>query len=271
MIDEKMVEYALSEVINHGRTAYDVGRELNVNVDVLSNRLRMIPAYREHRKQFKTNDDLDCPQCATGKLIKRELYFWQCGCGAEFWPDEESIPEDCDKWMAIPLAMQSGQGEAVAMIRRLWGEGKGKTEICAALNDAGILTPRGKPWARINLLAYMRRNGIENASRAEAIKIIESMAGRTGISCKTIAERLNAEGYKTSRNEAWTMNGVRKVIRETLKMDVPLKRANALALNRKELYPEKLANRHDHPWSKAEHARIQESIEKVKIREGEKR
>jgi hypothetical protein len=269
-ITEQNLIYALSQV-KKGRTAYDVADELGTNRETLGRRLRELPEYRAHRQKLQS-EDLVCPNCE-GALVKQELYFWQCKCGVEFWPDEDSIPDNPDEWQVTPLAKLSGQGDALIMIKDLHNRGKMIVEIVEVLNAAGHKTPRGTAWSRNNLSGYMKRHKVAGndytAQREQVLGIVEAMAGKQGISCKGIAERLNVEGYRTSRNQPWSMSAVNKLIRDTLKLDVNLYRTDALMPAREKTGKGKGGQ--DHPWSRAEHARIQRGKEWQRFRqEGKK-
>ena len=259
-MDETIIQYALNEVINNGRTAYAVARELDLNPETLSKRLRKLPEYREHRERATLTEDMSCPCCAGGTLEKQELFFWKCDCGSEFWPCEEQVPEDPDQWELTPLAQVSGQGDALALIRQLHSEGKNAAEISQALNEAGHKTPRDADWSRSNLLQYMKRHGVIQGDYAEQreriLVIVESMAGRQGISCKDIADRLNREGFKTSRNQPWSMHSVNAIIRKSLKLDVNLYRTDAIMLKREQIYGTEKHDPEQHPWRKADAARM---------------
>jgi hypothetical protein len=207
-------------------------------------------------------DDMLCP-CCDGTMTKQKQYFWLCTCGAEFWPDEATVPDDPDQWAVTSLARQSGQGDALALISKLHSEGLNAAEIAAELNEAGHRTPRGVEWARTNLLNYMRRHGVLSDNyaneREKILEIVEAMAGKQGVTCKTIAERLNREGYKTSRNQPWSMASVLKLVRSTLKLDINLYRTDALLPAREKTGKGKGGQ--DHPWAIAEHARIERNRE----------
>jgi len=200
-------------------------------------------------------DDLSCPACAGGTMTKRELFFWKCGCGAEFWPCEDQVPEEPDEWTR-PWRLRVEDSGMVAMMRRLYDEGRNAVEIAQALNDAGYKTAKGSSWSRGNTVNYLKKYGIMpdyKAQRERVLEICKAMAGKQGISCKDIADRLNREGLKTSRNQPWTMHSVLKVIRNSLKLDVSLYRTDAIMLKREQKGTGKTPGE-DHPWRKAEHA-----------------
>lgn len=269
---EEITQKALERVLS-GETAYSVAREMGIDREALSKRLRKIPEYREHRKRAVTEEDMECPYCEDGSLVKQSLYFWKCRCGAEFWPDENQVPEDPEMWEITPLSKLCGQADALILIRRLHGDGKNATEIARELNKAGFKTPRGADWQQANLLKYMRRHGVLSddykSQRAKVLEICKAMAGKQGISCKDIADRLNSMGLRTNRNRPWDMHNTRKVIRDSLNLDVNLYRTDAIMLKREYKGTGNIPG-DDHPWRKAEDAGYREWKYKQDQKKGEK-
>lgn len=166
-------------------------------------------------------DDLPCPEC-DGKMVKQELFFWKCSsCGAEWWPPEEMVPEDPEDWVRPWRLRTEDAAGMLKLIKRLHDEGKNAAEIAKALNQAGYRTFMGKPWKKQNLVDYMKRHGIMagseeyRAQREQIAEIIKSMAPK-GYNCKQIAERLNAEGFKTTRGQEWTKHSVLKLLRSLM-------------------------------------------------------
>jgi len=204
------------------------------------------------------NDDLFCPECG-GTMKKQDLFFWRCECGAEFWPCDKQVPEDPEDWTR-PWRLRTEDGDdLVKLMQRLYNEGNNAIQIAAALNAAGHLTPRGKPWARANVLAHLKRNGIMatgedyQAQRERINEIVLSMAGH-GYNCHDIADRLNMEGFKTNRGREWTLDAVYKLIRISLKSDAYLPINKGVA-NMKALKGSLNGDWKEHPWFKDEKAR----------------
>ncbi|WP_161822341.1 recombinase family protein [Sporotomaculum syntrophicum] len=204
------------------------------------------------------NDDMTCPECG-GTMKKQELFFWQCECGAEFWPPDEQVPDDPDEWTR-PWRVRTDDGAAVAILmQRLYNEGNDAVRIAAALNEAGHLTPRGRPWTRTNVLAHLKRHGIMagsedyQAQRERINEIVLSMAGH-GYNSRDIADRLNMEGFKTNRGREWTLDAVYKLIRISLKSDAYLPFNKGVA-RIKALKGTLKGDKNNHPWVKDEEIR----------------
>lgn len=197
-------------------------------------------------------DDLTCPACS-GTMKRQDLYFWQCSCGAEWWPEE--APEDPDDWTR-PWRLRAENGDnIVKLMKRLHNECKNAIQIAQSLNEAGYLTPRGKPWERANVLSHMKRHGIMaddyQKIRDRVIEIVKSMAGKV-YNCKDMADRLNMEGFKTSRGQSWTLSSVRHLIRNSLKLDVVLPYNKGIPRIKAGV-----KSTREHPWSRDEHARVE--------------
>lgn len=177
-----------------------------------------------------------CTVC-NGTMEKKDLFFFICeSCKSEFWPPEESLPEDPDSWR-LPGRITFEKGDtALVMIRNLKTAGKLAPDIAAALNAAGIKTARGRDWTAENVRDYSKRYdiGTEQAreNRELVLKICRQMAGRVGVNCNDIAERLNALGLKTNRQQKWTEASVQKVIRNSLKIEVKLRNTKSLTVKR---------------------------------------
>lgn len=166
-------------------------------------------------------DDLPCPECG-GRMSKQELFFWKCcSCGAEWWPPEDVVPEDPDDWARPWRLRTEDAADMLKLIKRLHDEGKNAAEIAEVLNQAGYKTFTGRPWRRQNLVEYMKHHGIManseeyRAQRERIAEIIRSMAPK-GYNCQQIAERLNAEGFKTNRGQEWTKHNVWKLLRSLM-------------------------------------------------------
>ncbi len=232
-------------------------------VEAQQARARLERAERPRRRAVQTDESLDCPGCS-GTLEKRELYFWQCDCGCEFWPSEDNVPENPDTWF-LPAALRNSKvGEALVLIKDMRLQGYSNTETAERLNSEGYTTISGKRWNPTNLHDHIRKFDIAGnwtAEREEILAIVESMAGNLGITCKEIADRLNKEGYRTSRNNLWTFNAVRNLVRSTLGMDIDLKRTRYLA-PRKVVTGAGSVPAGDHPWRLANNASFEEFQEK---------
>ncbi len=201
-------------------------------------------------------DNMECPACS-GVMLKQELFFWKCECGAEYWPAEEQVPDDPDDWTR-PWKLTFDKADMVykEMKRMFVEEYKNAVEIAKELNEKGYTTKNGKQWKRENVLEYLKRWKLlpdYNKQRQEVEEICLQMAGKQGISCKDIADRLNREGYRTSRNKPWTMHNVRKVIRDGLGLDVRLygTKATAAKIERENTGGKPSES---HPWRVQEHA-----------------
>lgn len=204
-------------------------------------------------------DDLACPECG-GAMKKQELFFWQCECGAEFWPPEDQVPDDPDEWTVPEHVRAEGLVELFKLARRLHEKGAEATEIAAALNEGGLKSPRGKkPWTGDNVRKYLTRWGLVAAGddyrkqRERIEKITEEMA-RKGYNCHEIADRLNIEGFKTVRKQPWTMHNVLKIVRGTLGLDIPLQMGHPGIPRQKVRNLFKLEDKSKHPWRLAEDA-----------------
>jgi len=198
-------------------------------------------------------DDMECPACE-GTMKKQELFFWKCKCQAEFWPDESNVPEDPDTWER-PWRLRMEDESLIVMMKRLYNEGKNGAEIAQALNEAGYKTAKGYDWSQGNTVNYLKKYNIMpdyKKQRERVLEICKAMAGKQGISCKDIADRLNREGLTTNRNQPWSMHSVLKVIRNSLKLDVNLYRTDSIMLKREPTGTGKIPGE-SHPWRVAEH------------------
>jgi transposase-like protein len=202
------------------------------------------------------DDDFPCPECG-GRMSKQELFFWKCcSCGAEWWPPEEMVPEDPDDWIRPWRLRTEDAAGMLKLIKRLHDEGRNAAEIAEILNQAGYKTFKGLPWKRQNLVEYMKRHGImadseEYRQQRERIEeIIKSMAPK-GYNCQQIAERLNAEGFKTNRGQDWTKHNVWKLLRR-LMPDIKLQMGAPGIPHVKLQKPEGWI----HPWRLAEDAGV---------------
>jgi hypothetical protein len=242
------------ELIRAGSTVPQAAAALGVNENTLYTRLNNLQEYRAWRKaqaearQVKT---YICPVCGE-TMQKQPLYFWMCKCGGEFWPPEDQIPDNPDLWNVPETALDAQ--DAAGIIRRMLQEGEGPTKIAQALNEAGHLTPRGKPWTPTNVQAYTKQHGLAARNwakdRARVEEIILSMAGRNATE---MAERLNLEGIKPLRGDTWQPSAVHRICK---KLGVKLEYGSQGLLPTKKKTGKGKGGR-NHPWSKAEHARIQ--------------
>lgn len=250
---EALKKKALERVLA-GETISDVARDMGVVKDRVGEWLRKMPEYREYREQATINENMTCPTCG-GSMVKQELYYWRCSCGAEWWPPEKAIPENPDEWTVTPLARQTGTGDALALMRKLREEGKTIAEIARALNEAGYRTPTGTTWKEANTRDYMRLHGVITGDyaeqRAKVIEICKEMAGKQGISCADIADRLNMMGLRTQRNNPWNMHSVRAVIRGSLKLNVDLYGTKGVGIRK----IKSIKVDEPHPWRRDEDIR----------------
>lgn len=130
---------------------------------------------------------LSCPAC--GESMEQEaLYFWSCQCGAEWWPSDETVPEDIEEWSTGARVRPDGGEAAQAMAARLYG-------------------PR-----------------VDSFDRPKTERLVRAMAG-TGFTSRVIAERLNAEGLTNSRGAPWTRAGVQFFCK---RMCIPLRGPEAV-------------------------------------------
>ena len=267
----KKVQAEVLERVLAGERPSKVAREMGLPKGTVDTWLHSSPAYQALRKAI-TTDEMVCP-CCKGTLERQELFFWLCECGVEFWPDEETIPEDPGEWWLPPTARHYGLTPALNMIRDMREEGRMNTEIVDALNAAGYTTIQGKKWNPCSLHEYTRKFNIADnwsVERQRILAIVEPMAGRIGITCVEIADQLNRAGYKTSQNNPWTAEAVRLLIRETLKMDVRLKGTRNLA-PRRVVTGAGSTPGEDHPWRLMNEASFQEHLarQREKVRGGE--
>jgi hypothetical protein len=252
---EALKKKALERVLA-GETIVEVARDMGMPRYRVGEWLRRIPKYQEHREQAAISEDLMCPSCG-GTMQKQELYFWKCGCGAEWWPAEKTIPENPDEWLVTPLAQHTGTGEALSLMWKLYEEGKSTAEIAEALNEAGHKTPKGAKWQSRYIFKYLKRHGLVKPDRyteqhAKVLEICREMAGKQDVTCKDIADRLNAVGLRTRRNTPWTMHSVREIIRYTLKLDVKLYGTKGVGIRK---IREIKLDDGPHPWRRDEDVR----------------
>lgn len=159
---------------------------------------------------------LPCPECG-GRMVKQPLFYWNCQCGAEWWPPDKFVPDDPDAWNATCRLEASTEASVLGIIEHLHNEGKTNAEIAEALNQAGYTTALGVPWTDKNIsriIVEKIRPGNEERKRIE--EICRTMA-LEGYNCREIADRLNAAGFKRPRRkQPWNKHAVYKLIRQLL-------------------------------------------------------
>lgn len=198
---------------------------------------------------YGADASLPCPEC-DGKMVKQELFFWKCSsCGAEWWPPEDMVPENPDEWTTeARLAVDPA---TLTLVQELLDEGRSYREISEILNREGYRPVRGDEWTESAVELFVRRRKLKGdyqAQRQRVLEIVERMAC-AGYNCREIADRLNAEGLRTSRGRPFTTNAVHQVIVDSLKLDIKMS-PGAHGIPRI-----KLESNGPHPWRRDEDAR----------------
>lgn len=194
---------------------------------------------------------IPCPECG-GKMEKQPLYFWQCSCGAEYWPPAEFVPEDPAQWN-LPWGLNI-PAEVAALLIDLAREHKSYEEIAATLNSAGYTTFQGKPWTKKTVHNFIFQYGISTFSddRGRIVELIRVMA-LDGYNCTQIADQLNIEGYSTKFGLPWNNNNVLHVVRAILPdLEMTQGHPGIPKRARKEEKPEDWV----HPWRLDETKRV---------------
>lgn len=199
-----------------------------------------------------------CPACGDS-MTRQDFFFYICNsCKSEWWPSEDSLPEDVDDWTRPWRVVNDTGDAALSLMKRLREDGKQLKEISIELNEQQLLSPTGRPWTAKLLQKYMSRRGLLGTykeDRTEIDRIITDLAGRYGVKLQFIADRLNEKGFKTVRQRDWTADAVQKVIRDRIEPDAgKLKLRGNFGVYVK--CRSQGLSKGQHPWRIAENARI---------------